>query len=115
MFSPSFGPYPFIDLLNSLTGWNTNIEEYIKTGIRIQTLRQAFTIREGIDVAQNELPDRIIGLPPAEKGPLKNKTVEYKEFYKEFCNRMGWNPENGYPLKETLKDLDLEFVIKDLY
>lgn len=115
MFSPSFGSYPFIDLLNSLTGWNTNIEEYIKTGIRIQTLRQAFTLREGINITQNELPDRIIGLPPAKKGPLKGKTVEYKEFYKEFCNRIGWNPENGYPLKETLKDLDLEFVIKDLY
>ncbi len=115
MFSPSFGPYPFIDLLNSLTGWNTNIDDYIKTGIRIQTLRQAFTIREGINIAQNELPDRIIGLPPAEKGPHKGKTVEYKEFYKEFCNRLGWNPENGYPLKKTLKDLDLEFVIKDLY
>jgi len=29
--------------------------------------------------------------------------------------RAGWNPENGYPLKETLKDLDLDFVTKDLY
>jgi len=28
---------------------------------------------------------------------------------------MGWNPENGYPLKETLNALDLDFVINDLY
>jgi len=115
MFATSFGPYPFIDLLNALTGWKDSIEEYITTGLRIQSLRQAFTLREGIEISQNELPDRVIGIPPAKKGPLKGKTIEYKDFYREYCIRMGWNPENGYPLKETLKKLDLEFVIKDLY
>ena len=39
----------------------------------------------------------------------------YKADIKEFCKKMGWNPENGYPLKETLADLNLDFVIKDLY
>jgi len=115
MFSTSFGPYPFIDLLNALTGWNDTIDEYIATGLRIQTLRQAFTLREGIEISQNELPDRVVGLPPAKKGPLKGKTIEYKDFYRKYCIRMGWNPENGYPLKKTLEKLDLEFVIKDLY
>jgi len=115
MFSTSFGPYPFIDILNSLTGWNYDIDEYITTGLRIQTLRQAFTLREGIRMAQNELPDRVVGTPPAKKGPLKGKTIEYKDFYKKYCIKMGWNPENGYPLIETLEKLDLEFVIKDLY
>ncbi|NVM45278.1 MAG: aldehyde ferredoxin oxidoreductase family protein [Candidatus Lokiarchaeota archaeon] len=115
MFSTSFGPYPFIDLINSLTGWNNTIDEYITTGLRIQTLRQAFTIREGIKIAQNKLPDRVTGNPPAKKGPLKGKTIEYKDFYRKFCIRMGWNPENGYPLERTLEKLNLEFVIKDLY
>jgi len=115
MFSTSFGPYPFIDLLNALTGWSDDIDEYITIGLRIQTLRQAFTLREGIKLSQNELPDRVIGDPPAKKGPLKGTTVEYKDFYKKYCIKMGWNPENGYPLKETLKKLELEFVIKDLY
>ena len=115
MFSTSFGPYPFIDLLNSLTGWNYNIDEYITTGLRIQTLRQAFTLREGINIAQNKLPDRVVGNPPAKKGPLKGKTIEYKDFYRKYCIRMGWNPENGYPLKNTLEKLDLGFVIEDLY
>ena len=115
MFSTSFGSYPFIDLLNSLTGWKDNIDEYIATGLRIQTLRQAFTLREGIKISKNELPDRVIGIPAAKKGPLKGKTIEYKDFYRKYCIRMGWNPENGYPLEETLEKLDLEFVFRDLY
>lgn len=34
---------------------------------------------------------------------------------KGLCKKMGWNPENAYPLEETLNNLNLEFVIKDLY
>jgi len=83
--------------------------------LRIQALRQAFTLREGVEIAKNRLPGRCYGEPPQEKGPLKGMTTEYEDFYKGYCGEMGWNPENGYPLEETLKNLDLEFVMKDLY
>lgn len=114
-FSTLFGPYPIIDLIISLTGWDINIDELIRIGLRIQTLRQAFTLREGIEIAKNALPGRVTGDPPDKRGPTKGISVEYEDFYKGYCSEMGWNPENGYPLKKTLKDLDLEFIIKDLY
>ncbi|MCK4371474.1 MAG: aldehyde ferredoxin oxidoreductase family protein [Candidatus Lokiarchaeota archaeon] len=114
-FSTLFGPYPFIDLIKNFTGWNISIDELIEIGLRIQTLRQSFTLREGIDIAGNKLPGRVSGHPPDKRGPTKGVSVEYEDFYKGYCYEMGWNPNNGYPLKETLKDLDLEFVIKDLY
>jgi len=114
-FSTLFGPYPFLDLINSFTGWNISLNELIEIGLRIQNLRQSFTLREGIDIANNKLPGRVSGHPPDKKGPAKDISIEYEEFYRGFCIEMGWNPENGYPLKKTLKDLDLEFVIKDLY
>lgn len=115
LFSTQFGPYPLINLINTLTGWDMNVDDIIEIGWRIQTLRQAFTLREGVKISENELPGRITGHPPDERGPNKNISVEYKEFYKGYCQEMGWNPENGVPLKETLKNLDLNFVIKDLY
>ena len=101
--------------INTFTGWDLTIKDLIKTGLRIQSLRQSFTLREGVDIAHNNLTGRISGRPPDKRGPTKGITIEYKDFYKGYCVEMGWNPENGYPLKETLKDLDLEFVIKDLY
>ncbi|MHA1803511.1 MAG: aldehyde ferredoxin oxidoreductase family protein [Promethearchaeota archaeon] len=116
MFSTLMGTYPLMELINSLTGWDITLDELITTGLRIQTIRQAFTLREGVPIAKNKLPGRIIGDPPDEKGPLKGITIDnYDEFYKLYCKEMGWNPENGYPLKETLRELNLEFVIKDLY
>ena len=77
-----------------------NLDELLKSGYRVQTLRQAFTLREGVDIANNELSGRIVGDPPDEVGPMKGRTIEYKETYEKFCVEMGWSPENGYPLKE---------------
>jgi len=107
--------YPLRELIKAIVGWDVSIEEIIKTGLRIQTLRQSFTLREGVILAKNELPGRAVGDPPFKSGPNRGRIIDYKTDYKDYCEKMGWNPENGYPLKETLLDLDLEFVIKDLY
>jgi aldehyde:ferredoxin oxidoreductase len=85
-----------------VVGWDLSIDEMIKTGIRIQTLRQTFTIREGINIINNKIPERVVD-------------DDYLADYKGYCQKVGWNPENGYPLKETLKELDLDFVIDDIY
>ena len=114
-FTYWFQTYPLIELIKTIVGWDLSIEEIIKIGLRIQTVRQAFTLREGVILAKNELPGRAIGNPPFEDGPHKGRTIDYKPDYKGYCEKMGWNPENGYPLKETLNDLNLDFVIKDLY
>ena len=107
--------YPLREVIKAVVGWDLSIDEIFKVGFRIHTLRQAFTIREGIIMVNNELPGRAIGDPPFESGPHKGKTIDYKEDYKGFCEKFGWNPENGYPLKESLTELDLDFVINDLY
>jgi aldehyde:ferredoxin oxidoreductase len=114
-FTYWFQTYPLLELVKAVTGWDFSIEELIKIGLRIQNLRQAFTLREGIDLVNNTLPGRIVGNPPFEEGPNRGKTVDYKTDMVGYCQKMGWNSENGYPLKETLTNLDLEFVAKDLY
>ncbi|MFX1414287.1 MAG: aldehyde ferredoxin oxidoreductase family protein [Promethearchaeota archaeon] len=107
--------YPLKEAISSVVGWDLSIEEILEVGYRIHSLRQAFTIREGVIMVNNNLPGRAVGDPPFETGPHKGKTVDFREDYKNFCEVIGWNPENGYPLKETLKSLDLEFVLKDIY
>lgn len=101
-FSAFFQQYPLKQMIKSIVGWDISMEEIIKIGLRIQNLRQAFTLREGVDIIKSTISERAV-------------TIDYLEDYKGYCEKMGWNPENGIPLKETLKNLDLEFVIKDLY
>ncbi len=101
-FVSMYQKYPILQIIKAVVGWDLTIDDLLKTGLRIQTLRQAFTLREGIDIITNKLPERAVG-------------IDYLADYKGYCKNMGWNPENGYPLKETLKELSLDFVIKDLY
>lgn len=114
-FTAFFQQYPIKEIVKAVTNWDLTNEDLMKVGLRIQTLRQAFTLREGVEIASNTLPGRAYGEPPFESGPHKRKTIDYIGDYKGYCEKMGWNPENGYPLKETLSDLGLDFVIKDLY
>ena len=101
-FIYSFQKYPLLEILKAITGWDMSVDELVKTGFRIQSLRQSFSLRDGIDLINNKLPERAVG-------------IDYLDDYKGYCEKMGWNPENAYPLKETLTDLNLDFVIKDLY
>jgi aldehyde:ferredoxin oxidoreductase len=107
--------YPLQEVIKGVVGWDLSIDDIFKVGHRIHTLRQVFTLREGIIMANNELPGRAIGQPPFESGPHRGKTIDYKQDYKGFCEKFGWDPTNGYPLKERLTELELDFVIKDLY
>ncbi|UCC19236.1 MAG: hypothetical protein JSV62_14210 [Promethearchaeota archaeon] len=115
LISTLFGPYPFIDFINNFTGWSISVDVLLKIGLTIQVLRQAFNLREDLDVMNNKLPGRITGHLPDKRGSIKGISIEYEESFKGYCKEMGWNPENGYPLKKSLTKLDLDFVIKDLY
>ena len=114
-FTYWFQTYPLLELINAVVGWDLSIEDLLHIGHRIQSLRQAFTLREGVILVNNDLPGRVVGDPPFESGPNRGKTVNYKSDFRGYCEKMGWNPDNGYPTKETLRDLNLEFVIQHLY
>ncbi|MHA1334288.1 MAG: aldehyde ferredoxin oxidoreductase family protein [Promethearchaeota archaeon] len=117
MFSTLFGYYPIFDLIYGLTGWKMTVKELETCGERIQNLRQAFTVREGVILAKNRIPERVTGEGEwkFKKGPTKGITVEYIDFYKGVCEKAGWNPDNGTPLRKTLERLGLDFVVKDFY
>jgi aldehyde:ferredoxin oxidoreductase len=101
-FLAFFRQYPLLLLIKVIVGWDLTMSDLIKSGLRIQTLRQAFTLREGINIIQSKISERAVD-------------IDYLADYKGYCKKMGWNPENGFPLQDTLQDLNLEFVIKDIY
>jgi len=109
LFSAVFsGILPAVDFLNAVTGWNISMEETLQTGARIQTLRQLFNIREGVEPAENRLPDRMAGIPPKSEGPMKDITIDIDSLAKEYRKAMGWNPDSGHPSEDILAKLGLK-------
>lgn len=100
---------PLIEYINSATGWTYDFDYYMTCAQRIKTLRHSFNIREGIDVKNIKLPERI------RAGIEDYEGMTFQEVKDSYFAAMGYDPDTLKPTKETLTSLHLDYVLKDLY
>ncbi|MGM0652401.1 MAG: aldehyde ferredoxin oxidoreductase family protein [Bacillota bacterium] len=100
--------WPIFEWLNAATGWDKSADEYMIIGKRMQTLRQLFNLREGIDPISFKLPDRITGKPPLTEGPLKGKSFPLEDMMHQYWKHFGWDEASGRPLDETINELNID-------
>ncbi len=112
LFGTWLGKMKLMENIESVTGWKLSIEDLITIGERIQNLRRMFNVKHGI--IDTDINPRALGNPPQKKGPLKGVSIPLDEMKKQFFSEMGWKPENGVPMKETLERLQLDFALRDL-
>jgi len=115
IFSTMFGQTPLVEIVEAVTGWKFANEKYLKTGERIQNLRLSFNIREGLKPSDFVLPERVRGNPPLTSGANANITIDIDSLRKDYFKEMNWNLNDGRPSKNKLEELDLNYVINDLY
>lgn len=110
------GPMPLCEWLNAATGWDLSNDEYLEVGERIEQMRHAFNIREGLNPVRDFMPHpRVYGKPPFEKGPAKNVTVDMDLMSREFYDCMSWDLETGKPEPGALDRLDLKELKDEFY
>ncbi|MGQ9627158.1 MAG: aldehyde ferredoxin oxidoreductase family protein [Anaerolineae bacterium] len=102
------------DQLSAVTGWDYTMDDIYKTGMRIATIRHAFNLREGHNPLTRNVPGRIVGEPPLEEGNVRGVTVDYRTMNREFLEFVGWDVNTTVPSEESLRELDMEWIIKDL-
>jgi aldehyde:ferredoxin oxidoreductase len=103
------------EFLSAVTGKTYTLADMQLIGDRIGALRQAFNIREGVNVTNFYISGRAYGYPPQGKGPLAEVTLPIKDMAKEYYQAQGWDVETGCPGKESLVQLGLTFVAEELY
>jgi len=102
------------EFLSLATGWGLSLDDLLKTGERIANIRQAFNIREGIGVNDFHVPNRVLGYPPMESGPVAGLSVDIESARCDYLVAMDWDPVTGKPTKRKLKELRLDDVARDL-
>lgn len=107
-------PQLVLGCLNAITGWNLNLEEALKIGLRVVNQLRIFNFKHGHSIA-NEAPSKRYGSIPVD-GPAEGKNIMEKWDFmvKNYYKLMGWDQETGKPLPDTLKKLDLEELIREL-
>jgi aldehyde:ferredoxin oxidoreductase len=91
-------------------------DEYLKeVGSRMFTLERAFNIREGFGRPDDYLPERLRTEPlHTREAPGEGQMVSHNdEFLDKYYELRGWR-NDGVPTPEKLKELGLDYIIKDI-
>lgn len=81
-------------------------------GERIFNLEKMFNTREGFDISQDTMPERILN-EPVPREPSKGQVFELDILLKDYYKARGWN-QQGLPTKEKLAELKLTEAAEEL-
>lgn len=99
-----------VELIKSFTGWkDLTAQDFMDAGERIQTLRQMFSIREGLTPDKVKFPARMLEEPLFE-GPMRgtDRKFDWNKIRSEYFKGYNWDGETGIPLKKRMEELDIE-------
>ena len=94
---------PLFEWLNAATGWDRSPADYLAIGERIQNLKQAFNIRQGIEPKSFQANPRTLGRPPQVKGANAGRRVAIEDMMRAYWRHFGWDTETGKPSKAILE------------
>ena len=103
--------WKLFEWLNAATGWQNSPDEYMEIGRRIQTLRQMFNIKHGIDPLQFKISPRMAGEPPLQAGPNRGRTVPIEQMMRLHWKAYGWDEQTGAPTAELMERLQIDELI----
>ena len=103
-----------VDIVRSVTGWNTTAFELMKVVERGNTLARIFNIREGFTEKDDWLPSRFF--QPKTSGALNKTSVKPEDLQTAkllYYEIMGWT-EQGVPKKSKLDELNISWAANKL-
>lgn len=105
--------WKLFEWVNAATGWNKTPDEMMEIGKNIQTLRQLFNIKQGVDPMSFKMSPRMAGEPPLQEGPNKGKTVPIEEMMRLHWKAYGWDEKTGAPTRELVEVLKQKQLITE--
>lgn len=106
-----------VDLVRAATGWDFSLDEFRKCGERIQNMARAYCAREGLRREQDILPGRLM-FDPLPDGPAQGMVIDRSSLEKmkdTYYEMRGWDLASGVPTPTKLSELDLDYLIPQLW
>jgi aldehyde:ferredoxin oxidoreductase len=100
------------EALSGVSGIEYGIHDILTVGARAQTLARLFNLREGLTVADDRLPRRV--MRAFESGPLAGSEITEEALAwarSRFFELMKWDRETGEPTDECLRELELDHLL----
>jgi aldehyde:ferredoxin oxidoreductase len=101
--------------LSAATGWVYTVDEAIRFGRRTAAINRAVSLRCG-HTPDMEYPSTRYGSTPVD-GPAKGQSVmaQWDKMIETWYRDVGYDRKTGKPLPQTLKDLGLDWLSRELW
>jgi aldehyde:ferredoxin oxidoreductase len=100
-------------MLEAVTGWAFSPGELLRAGDRSVNLKRAIGNRLGLRREDDKLP-RICAVPLTE-GTTAGTAPDMEGMLRAYYRFRGWDWATGRPTRETLRELGLDEVVRELY
>jgi len=106
-------PYKTIDCVNTITGWDLDMEAAKTVGKRAINQLRVFNVRHGYNRSSDKPSARYGSIPT--DGPRRGIGImsSWEKIVNQFYSNMGWDPMTGKPLPDTLRILGLDHLIEE--
>ena len=99
-------------MINTSTGWNTDLEQLLKAGERIFQLQRALSCKLGISAKDDVLPELI--MRPIPEGGTEGYVPNIGKMLPEYYAIRDWDKATGKPSKKRLESLGMPEIASSI-
>jgi aldehyde:ferredoxin oxidoreductase len=107
-FFANVPPLTVLDLVNAATGRDFTLESLLQVGERAWNLKRLINNRFGLTRANDKLPKPL--MVPYTDGGSAGYQIPLDEMLEAYYAVRGWDQKTGYPTREKLNELGLDWV-----
>lgn len=104
-----------VDLVNAACGLDWTIHDLMLTGERGWNLKRAINNRFGLTRKNDKLPKALLQPYSDHPAGVDGYTPDFDKMLESYYEVRGWDPKTGYPKKDKLLSLGLEWLLEDLW
>ena len=104
-----------VDLVNAACGLDWTIHDLMLTGERGWNLKRAINNRFGLTRKNDKLPKALLQPYSDHPAGADGYTPDFDKMLESYYEVRGWDPKTGYPKKDKLLSLGLEWLLEDLW
>jgi aldehyde:ferredoxin oxidoreductase len=108
-------PESILDLINPACGLDWSLEELMRTGERGWNLKRVINNRLGLTRANDKLPKGLLRPYADHPAGAEDFSPDITNMLEAYYEARGWDGITGYPKKEKLTSLGLDWVVEDLW
>lgn len=108
-------PQDIVALINAAAGYELDLPDLMRIGERGWNLKRAINLRLCLDPASERLPKAFRQPYEDGQGELKSFIVPFDEMREAYYRAREWDIRSGKPLPKKLRQLDLEWLLPDLW